>query len=142
MRQDDILPNIIQWSDRYKVGVEYIDHAHQELFTIVQRLHKLVSEAGQDKWACEQAIKYLKNYTLKHFAEEEAYMASIGYPGLADQQMEHAKMRDQVLPRLEKHLVEQNYGREVVQRFLKVCYIWLDKHIRLKDKPIGLHRPS
>lgn len=142
MRQEDIVPNILQWSERYKVGVEYIDRAHQELFTIVKRLHQLVLEARQDKWACEQTIKYLKNYTVQHFADEEAYMASIGYPGLADQQVEHRKLRDQVLPRLEKHLEEQNYSPEVVHRFLKVCSIWLDKHIRLKDKPIGLHKPS
>lgn len=123
MKQRFVLPNVIEWSDRYKVGVERIDHAHQELFTIVNRLVKLLQDGGHDKWACEQTIKYLKQYTVQHFADEESYMVSIDYPRLPEQRAEHSKMRDAVLPKLEHHLVEKDYSHDAVEKFVKVCYI-------------------
>ncbi len=135
-----VLPSVIEWDERYKVDVDRLDRAHRELFTIINRLYKLLNDGGRDKWACEQTIKYLKNYTLQHFNDEEAYMASINYPGLPVQRAEHAKMRDVVLPRLEQHLVATDYADEAIKKFVKVCYIWLDKHIRSKDRFIGMHK--
>ena len=137
MLPEDILPDVIEWNEGYKVGVESIDHAHQELFTIVHRLHKLLSQTHRDKWACEQGIKYLKNYTVRHFADEEAYMEAIGFIGRSEHKLEHDKMRDEVIPRMEQHLEEDDYSPAAIQRFLNVCFLWLDKHIINKDRMIG-----
>lgn len=140
MKSRFVLPSVIEWDDRYKVGVERLDRAHQELFTIINRLYKLLNDGGRDKWACEQTIKYLKNYTLQHFNDEEAYMASINDTGLPVQQAEHAKLRDVVLPRLERHLVTTDYADGAIEKFVKVCFIWLDKHIRSRDRFIGVQK--
>ncbi len=70
--------NAIKWNNRFNIGVEVVDKAHQKLFSIVGKLIALNEEEKQQH-ACREGIKYFKNYTLKHFAEEEAYMKSIRY---------------------------------------------------------------
>ena len=50
----------IQWQDRFSIGVEMIDQAHHRLFTIVQKIMELYVERHEDKFACEEGIKYFK----------------------------------------------------------------------------------
>ncbi|MDE5718992.1 MAG: hemerythrin, partial [Lachnospiraceae bacterium] len=70
-----------EWDKRFNIGVESIDKAHRKLFSIVHRLITLSKDASSGQWACAEGIKYFKNYAIKHFADEEAYMQSIGYKG-------------------------------------------------------------
>ena len=64
----------IEWQEKFGIGVEIIDQAHHNLFSIVQKITDLYVERHEDKFACVEGIKYFKAYTFKHFAEEEAYM--------------------------------------------------------------------
>ena len=73
----------IKWNDRFNIGVASIDHAHQKLFSIVGKLVALNEDETKQQHACKEGIKYFKSYTLKHFADEEAYMQSINYSGYA-----------------------------------------------------------
>ncbi|MCI8327701.1 MAG: bacteriohemerythrin, partial [Lachnospiraceae bacterium] len=124
----------IPWNDRFNLGVDVIDKAHQKLFSIVG---KLVSFNNEDELkqqhACKEGIKYLKSYTLKHFAQEEAYMKSIDYDGYPMHKRLHDNMRDKTLPALEEELEEQNYSIESVQHFLGICIGWLNSHIMTED---------
>ena len=61
----------IQWNDRLGIGVDQIDNAHKKLFAIINRMIKLNEDPKNQKLICEEGIKYFKNYTLKHFAEQK-----------------------------------------------------------------------
>ena len=91
-----------QWQDRFSIGVDVIDQAHHRLFLIVQKIMDLYVERHEDKFACIEGIKYFKAYALKHFAEEEAYMRKIGYPGYQAHKKIHDRMRWETLPELER----------------------------------------
>ena len=71
----------IKWNKRFDIGVDSIDKAHRKLFSIVHKLSCLNENENNGPWACAEGIKYFKNYAITHFAEEEAYMKSIGYKG-------------------------------------------------------------
>lgn len=126
----------IQWRDRFNIGVEMIDQAHHRLFSIVQKMTDLYVERHEDKFACVEGIKYFKAYTLKHFAEEEAYMRKIGYSGYLAHKSLHDKMRYETLPELERMLYESDFSTEMVQRFIGVCTGWLTGHIMIEDRAI------
>lgn len=126
----------IQWQDRFNIGVETIDHAHRKLFLIVQKIMDLYVERHENKFACVEGIKYFKAYALKHFAEEEAYMRSIGYPGYLNHKKLHDRMRWETLPGLERLLYDSNFSTEAVQRFIGVCTGWLTGHILIEDRAI------
>lgn len=126
----------IQWRDRFNIGVEIIDQAHRGLFSIVQKIMDLYVERHQEKFACVEGIKYFKAYTLKHFAEEEAYMRKIGYPGYSAHKKIHDKMRYETLPELERLLYESDFSTEMIQRFIGTCTGWLTGHIIIEDRAI------
>lgn len=67
----------IKWNDRFNLDVEEIDKAHQKLFTIVNKLIAFTENPEKQQHACKEGIKYFKNYAVKHFAEEEAYMQAL-----------------------------------------------------------------
>lgn len=126
----------IKWNDRFNIGVDSIDQAHQKLFSIVGKLVALNEDEAKQRHACQEGIKYFKNYTLKHFADEEAYMQSIGYSGYAMHKSLHDNMRDKTLPALEAELEDQGYSVESVQHFLGICIGWLNGHIIVEDRAI------
>ncbi len=126
-----------QWQDRFSIGVDVIDQAHHRLFLIVQKIMDLYVERHEDKFACIEGIKYFKAYALKHFAEEEAYMRKIGYPGYQAHKKIHDRMRWETLPELERLLYDSNFSTEMVQRFIGVCTGWLTGHILIEDRAIS-----
>ncbi|MDE7225099.1 MAG: hemerythrin family protein [Acetatifactor sp.] len=128
--------NEILWNDRFNIGVEVVDKAHRRLFSIIDKLFTLNEDASKQQHACREGIKYFKSYTLKHFAEEEAYMQSIGYSGYTMHKSLHDNLRDNTLPALERELEEQNYSIESVQHFLGFCVGWLNGHILVEDRAI------
>lgn len=128
--------NEIKWNDRFSVGVESIDKAHRRLFSIVSKLISLNEDEAKQQHACREGIKYLKNYTLKHFAEEEAYMKSIGYADYAIHKSLHDNMQKRTIPALENELETHNYSMESIQHFLGICVGWLNAHIMIEDHAI------
>lgn len=130
----------IQWQDRFNIGVEVVDQAHRRLFSIVEKIMELYVERHEDKFACVEGIKYFKAYAVKHFAEEEAYMREIGYPGYLVHKRLHDRMRRETLPALERELYAANFSTEAVQHFIGVCIGWLTGHIMIEDRAItGRH---
>lgn len=132
----------VKWNDRFNLGVDVIDRAHQRLFSIVGRMLALNEDSAKQHHACREGIKYFKNYTIKHFAEEEAYMQSINYPGYEMHKSLHANLRDHTLPALEAELEERDYCPESVQHFLGICVGWLNGHIMVEDRAIAGKTPN
>lgn len=126
-----------EWDERFNIGVSSIDKAHRKLFSIVHKLIDLSKDKSSGQWACAEAIKYFKNYAVKHFADEEAYMQSIGYKGYEIHKRLHDDMRCKTLPALEKDLEESDYSQEAIQHFIGICIGWLTAHIIIEDRAIA-----
>lgn len=81
------------WQEEFNIGVESIDKEHQRLFKIINKLFAFKEEGKNRQWACQEGIKFFKGHALKHFADEEAYMASINYEGLDQHKHIHKGFR-------------------------------------------------
>lgn len=110
-----------EWDERFNIGVDSIDKAHRKLFSIVHKLIDLSKDKSSGQWTCAEGIKYFKNYAIQHFADEEAYMQSIGYKGYEIHKHLHDDMRYKTLPALEKDLTESNYSQEAIHHFIGIC---------------------
>lgn len=130
------MPSEIKWTDRFCIGVDTIDEAHRRLFAIVGKLLALSEDAVKQQHACREGVKYFNSYAMKHFAEEEAYMRSINYPGYALHKSLHDNLRCETLPTLEAELEEQDYSMEAVRHFVGICVGWLNCHIMREDYAI------
>ncbi len=125
-----------EWNERFNIGVNSIDNAHQKLFSIVRKLIHLSKDENNGQWACAEGIKYFKSYAIEHFTDEETYMQSIGYKGYEIHKRLHDDMRYKTLPALEKELTESNYSQESIHHFLGICLGWLTAHIMIEDLAI------
>lgn len=132
----------LTWDEEYNIGVPSIDSAHEEFFRIARRVHNMAGSKKNSSFAVQEGLKFLKIYAQKHFEDEESYMASIGYKDLATHKMHHDHLRDRILPRMEAHLVAENYSIEASDKFLKILMMWLTRHIMVHDKAIGWAKAS
>ena len=129
-----------EWRDEYSIGVDAIDKEHQRLFKIINKLFTFREEEKDSQWTCQEGIKYFRSHAMKHFADEEAYMASIGYEGLEEHRRIHRGFREHTLPALEQELEQANYAPDAVEHFLGVCSGWLIGHTLTEDQAItGRH---
>ncbi|MCM1040301.1 MAG: response regulator [Roseburia sp.] len=124
------------WQERFNIGVNFIDREHRKLFSILNRLFANSKEGKKSQWVCQEGIKYFKDHAMKHFTEEEVYMASIQYPGFETHRRLHNDFRLKTLPGLEKELRETNYSPEAINHFLGVCAGWLVGHTLTEDRAI------
>lgn len=80
---------LIQWEDKYSVGVSDLDSQHQLLVELINKIHDAM-KMGKSKEVVPGVLKDLVKYTQEHFAYEENYMAKIGYIDLAQHKVQHA----------------------------------------------------
>ena len=106
------------WQEDYRIGVDVIDKEHQRLFKIINKLFTLKEEENTGRWACQEGIKFFKGHAMKHFKDEEDYMASIGYEGLEQHRRIHRSFRENTLPTLEQELEQTEYSTDAVDHFL------------------------
>ncbi|MCM1135483.1 MAG: response regulator [Clostridium sp.] len=126
----------LEWQDRFNIGVDVIDKAHKQLFATMNRLLGLSEQKLKSRWICQEGIKYLKAHAVKHFAEEENYMKSIGYSGYEMHRRLHRNFRLKTLPALEQELEDTNYSTDAVRHFLGVCIGWMTGHTLTEDQAI------
>ena len=125
-----------EWQEEFNIGVDVIDKEHQRLFKIINKLFRMKEEEKNGQWACQEGIKFFKGHAMKHFADEEAYMASIGYEGLEQHKRIHKGFRENTLPALEQELEQSGYTEDTIDHFLGVCAGWLIGHTLTEDMAI------
>lgn len=129
---------VLGWKDEFNVGVDYIDRAHRRLFSVLLKMAQLLEEDvyEKNKYACIESMKFLKNYTITHFAEEEAYQLEIGYSGYEMHKKLHDNLRDVTLPMIEQQLEEKDYSQEAIRQAVGIFAGWLTGHIIIEDRAI------
>lgn len=128
--------NQLVWQERFNMGVDFIDDEHKKLFGILNRMFMYEDHEAKGQWACREGIKYFKDHALKHFIEEEQYMASINYSGFETHRHLHDDFRTKILPSLETELEQTKYSADSISHFLGVCAGWLIGHTLIEDHAI------
>lgn len=128
----------MEWNDRYALGINLIDHQHQELFRAINRINKILQEGdfSRNHRACVEAIRFLKNYTWTHFQDEEAYQQSIHYQDYEQHKQTHEHFRSMILDYEEK-LIQDSFTSESVLDFVNTLQFWLVNHIMFQDQRIS-----
>lgn len=125
----------IEWTPDLAVGVDKIDEQHKMLYEEVNKLFEACRH-GQAKEVIGDMLSFLKEYTQKHFKDEEKYMQSIDYPGY----LKHKKLHDNFILELEK--INNEYSQSgnslvIIVSVNSMIVNWLNYHIFIEDKKIG-----
>ncbi|MBR5597578.1 MAG: bacteriohemerythrin [Lachnospiraceae bacterium] len=124
------------FTEEYHTGIAIVDEEHQQLFDIIRRANDLITEELlHDKYdEIMSVLGELREYTIKHFSDEEEYMESIAYEGLPAQKKAHEMFVDRLndinLDDMDDN--QQQYLIELVDFLL----MWLVNHILKMDKKI------
>lgn len=123
----------------YMTGITMIDEEHSQLFEYANQIYELLqSEFIADKYDnIADVLQKLRNYTRKHFADEEAYMESIQYKQIFMQKVQHQEF----ISRLDSWNLDEidamENQDEVIEEMLTFLTDWLIHHILELDTRIG-----
>lgn len=125
------------WQDEFNIGVEEIDKEHRRLFRIINKLMTAAEDSDNYRRTCQEGIKFFHGHAIKHFDDEELYMAAMGYEGLERHKKIHKGFREDTLPALEQELEQSGHSQEAIEHFLGVCTGWLISHTLTDDQAIA-----
>ncbi len=118
----------ITWQAVFSIGVDEIDSQHRKLIELVATMD------SNDGAGNEEALDEVLNYASRHFADEEAFMARIGYPDLPTHRIEH-KLLTRILA---AHRREFESGKTDLNAFKRFVFRWVVDHVVDDDRRIGL----
>ena len=122
----------------YYIGIEMIDEEHKQLFKYADEAYELLNdEFTPDKYDKIEAILIkLRDYTEKHFTDEENYMESINYKKLFTQKIQHQEFIQKLDEFMEHHNDDAEDQDEQIMEILKYLTEWLVNHILYVDGQI------
>lgn len=123
---------LMNWSAQLDIGVDEMNHQHQNLLVLMNDLH--------DKWQKKEmriqlaeALNKLKLATLDHFKEEEEFQEKIKWEKRDTHKIIHQRLIDTFL----KHEEEFKKTGELTEPFFHFLRFWLSSHIQGIDKEYG-----
>ncbi|OKP66529.1 hemerythrin [Paenibacillus helianthi] len=126
---------MINWKDSYDIGVEKIDCQHRQLLVKLNEFFDAcTNQQGKEK--IEETLKFLKDYTLEHFSDEEKLMQDIEFPELTEHRKTHAEFVQTVLD-LEESIKTKGISVLSTIKLNRTLTDWLLNHINKCDKLIG-----
>ncbi len=131
---------MLTWDDNYIMGIEQLDHEHQQLFKMAfQILEKLQQRYTDDQYRLfilRESITYLHNYFETHVQQEEAYMRQIKYSEYAMHKALHDNFRRTILKKYENLVKHNECKKEDIWDFIGTGIGWLLEHISTSDLAI------
>ena len=125
---------IIEWTDQYETGHPVIDHDHQGIVDIINRLDPLI---GSDSNAeVGQILCDLTDYVLVHFGHEETLMQRVRYPLLEEHRLSHCRFFASMTRFIYGFETGQTGLSREIQEFLAN---WLVEHESSEDKTFVIH---
>jgi hemerythrin len=120
----------ISWSNVYLTGIPDIDKDHEEIFSLVNKLHDKY-EAGSASDEIDTAIKRLVNYVDEHFTREESLLTSIDYINLKP----HAAAHKSLAALMNGYAEFYRSSPETfdMDDFIGFLVKWLQTHILVED---------
>lgn len=119
---------------RMALNVAEMDGEHRRLIDLMNKLQAL-HEAGAPAADQGKAFAALADFTQKHFAHEEAYMARVGYPGLAVHQGVHRNL----MAKINEHALHFRDHRQFSPDLFAFLHMWLRSHICGVDMKYAAH---
>ncbi|MGB0669884.1 MAG: bacteriohemerythrin [Rhodospirillales bacterium] len=97
-----------------RIGVKRIDDEHMAMAAVMEKINTAMVDQDHDH--CVALLNELIQLAAAHFEDEEAFLAEVAYPGLAEHQVFHNEM-----------LLKAKAVREVCEAYhdfdhIRACY--------------------
>jgi len=124
---------LIEWNDSLRLGINVVDHQHERLVSIINRLHDATVQ-GTGAEVVSEILDELFIYTATHFSTEEKYFTQFAYADAEDHKQEHdaliAKVSD--FANALEH-AEPAARAALVEELMQFMKIWWRYHMMETD---------
>lgn len=121
---------LFDFDSEFRLGIDLVDNEHIKLVDMLNEVHVLLSD-GKREEAKQYFNEMLSGYVTEHFANEEKFMESIGFPLIEEHRKIHENFK-QSFHKL-KPLIE-SYDEAAFRNALSDAYTWIITHIGKTDK--------
>jgi len=121
---------MIEWSDKYSVGISKIDEEHKKLIGII---NKAVAARRHKDNSREilGILREMSDFAQTHFATEETYMLESGYSDYEQHKKEHRDFTIETIAFLD----DAGKGdSKLVYEILEHLKVWFVSHIQGTDR--------
>ncbi|AVO52090.1 bacteriohemerythrin [Ectopseudomonas mendocina] len=118
----------LDWSDDLDTGIRVIDDQHKRIVAMINQLDAAQRAASQEQ--AGEVIDELIDYTVSHFAFEEAMIEEAGYIFTKAHKRVHALF----IKRVEDYRERFNRGEDIADELKGMLGRWLFSHIRSDDR--------
>ncbi len=87
--------SLIEWSDTFSTGIQYLDHEHERLIEVLNDLCDDVCRKGTEPRVTDR-FEALHDMVAAHFSLEEKLMRDHGFGGYEDHKAEHERLLDEI----------------------------------------------
>ena len=124
---------LMDWdAKKFDVLVPKMNEQHHRLVDLMNKLYaRQAANATQTELG--KLIVELRDYTVRHFQDEEAFLESINYPQLSMHKNVHAKL----LEDFAKHHAQFTATGKLSAAFFEFLRLWLTAHIMHIDRKYG-----
>jgi hemerythrin len=129
--------NIVEWDDRYSVGVPLIDEQHKKLIDVTNKLFKGCLRGDDEaRRYFMKTIHEAVSYVKYHFSTEEKIFERINYPNMAAHKAQHQEFVKEVI----REVTSFQEGRKFVpNKFVRFLKDWILTHIAVSDKQYAVY---
>lgn len=116
------MDGFFNWQDKYDLKIDDMNNEHKIL---IKKMNKLHADCEANAPSIASSFKDMIDYTVKHFADEEQYMASVNYPGLGSHKLNHKNLLDRVT----EYFDEYKSTGKISDKLFPFLKVWLSSHI-------------
>jgi hemerythrin len=136
MRRNGLAHSYATWTDDLITGNPAIDDQHKQLIAAVNDLFNAQRD-GKGKQEVTRTLNFLLEYTVKHFADEEALQEKYGYPNHAYHKGLHTDFARQAVKMVGEYTASPSDA--LVAHIITVIGKWVMHHIKSEDKIMGTY---
>lgn len=128
------------WNQKLETGNAMIDQQHKQLIIAINNLLQACS-SGKGREEITRTMKFLYDYTAKHFSDEEKLQVQYRYPDYTNHKRYHEEFK-KVVRDLATRLQAEGPSIALVGKVNTSIGGWLLNHIQKEDVKVAAHIKS
>ncbi|SNB46820.1 bacteriohemerythrin [Geobacter sp. DSM 9736] len=126
---------LVEWREELATGNPTIDSQHKELFRRLEGLSKACQE-GKGRQELHGLLQFLREYVVRHFADEERLQLEYGYPDYRHHKAQHDGFVAEIAA-LDSQLASEGTTLPLMVLTNSVVFNWLGNHIIRMDSKLA-----
>jgi len=125
---------VIEWSEDYELGNDFVDSQHKRLFELVGNIGKTCLDGG-DVNTLNETLDFLLKYAVQHFNDEESLQIEHNFPGYEYHKKLHEEFKTKVSEKVSE-FKEKGSTEDLRVTVNEFIMEWLVYHILTEDMKI------